>query len=117
MKTPWPEPFHAWISALEQHLRGEACALDLPVHIRATAFQMKVWRYLQSIPRGEVRSYSEVAAAIGQPKAVRAVATACASNRVALVIPCHRVIRASGELGGYRWGLSRKRGLLELERA
>jgi AraC family transcriptional regulator, regulatory protein of adaptative response / methylated-DNA-[protein]-cysteine methyltransferase len=117
MARPWPEPFHAWISALERHLSGSPAALSLPLDIRATAFQMKVWRYLQSIPRGEVRSYSEVAAAIGQPKAVRAVATACASNRVALVIPCHRVIRASGELGGYRWGLDRKRELLELEKA
>jgi AraC family transcriptional regulator of adaptative response/methylated-DNA-[protein]-cysteine methyltransferase len=115
MATPWPEPFHAWIAALEQHLSGNQRALDLPLDIRATAFQMKVWRYLQSIPQGEVRSYSEVAAAIGQPTATRAVATACANNRVALVIPCHRVIRASGELGGYRWGLNRKQKLLELE--
>ena len=117
MVTPWPKPFRAWISALEQHLSGSPAALDLPLDIRATAFQMKVWRYLQSIPRGEVRSYSEVAAAIGQPKAVRAVASACANNRIALVIPCHRVIRASGELGGYRWGLDRKRELLRREKA
>jgi AraC family transcriptional regulator of adaptative response/methylated-DNA-[protein]-cysteine methyltransferase len=116
MATPWPKPFRAWIAALEQHLAGSPAALDLPLDIRATAFQMKVWRYLQSIPSGEVRSYSEVAAAIGQPKAARAVATACANNCVALVIPCHRVIRASGEMGGYRWGLARKRDLLELER-
>jgi AraC family transcriptional regulator of adaptative response/methylated-DNA-[protein]-cysteine methyltransferase len=117
MATPWPEPFHAWIAALEQHLAGSPAALDLPLDIRATAFQMKVWRYLQSIPSGEVRSYSEVAKAIGQPKAARAVATACASNQVALVIPCHRVIRASGEMGGYRWGLARKRDLLEREKS
>jgi AraC family transcriptional regulator of adaptative response/methylated-DNA-[protein]-cysteine methyltransferase len=115
MPTPWPEPFHAWITALEEHLEGSR-SLDLPLDIRATAFQMKVWRYLQSIPRGEVRSYSQVAAAIGQPKAARAVATACAKNRVALVIPCHRVIRGSGDLGGYRWGLERKRRLLDQER-
>jgi AraC family transcriptional regulator, regulatory protein of adaptative response / methylated-DNA-[protein]-cysteine methyltransferase len=116
MPTPWPQPFHAWISALEQHLNASQ-PLDLPLDIRATAFQMKVWRYLQSIPRGEVRSYGEVAAAIGQPTAARAVAGACAKNRVALVIPCHRVIRGSGELGGYRWGLARKRALLDREKA
>lgn len=115
MPTPWPPPFHAWISALEGHLEGSR-HLDLPLDIRATAFQMKVWRYLQSIPRGEVRSYREVAAAIGQPTAARAVASACAKNRVALVIPCHRVIRGSGELGGYRWGLARKRELLDREK-
>ena len=77
---------------------------------------MRVWNYLQSIPYGSVQSYGEVAAAIGQPKAVRAVAHACASNTVALAIPCHRVIRGTGELGGYRWGLERKRALLDLER-
>ncbi len=114
MPTPWPQPFEAWISKLEEHLEGNR-ASDLPLDIQATAFQMKVWRYLQSIPSGEVRSYGEVAAAIGQPNAARAVATACAKNRVALVIPCHRVIRGSGELGGYRWGLARKRELLERE--
>jgi AraC family transcriptional regulator, regulatory protein of adaptative response / methylated-DNA-[protein]-cysteine methyltransferase len=114
MPPPWRQPFQAWISALEQHLNGSQL-LDLPLDVRATAFQMKVWRYLQSIPRGEVRSYGEVAAAIGKPKAARAVASACAKNRVALVIPCHRVIRGSGELGGYKWGLARKRELLDRE--
>ena len=78
---------------------------------------MKVWRYLQSIPYGEVRSYGEVAQAIGQPSAARAVAGACARNRVALLVPCHRVIRGTGELGGYRWGLERKRLLIDLERS
>jgi AraC family transcriptional regulator of adaptative response/methylated-DNA-[protein]-cysteine methyltransferase len=91
--------------------------LSLPVDVRATAFQLKVWNYLSSIPYGEVRSYSEVAAALGSPKAVRAVASACASNKVALLVPCHRVLRNNGELGGYRWGLGRKRALLDLERA
>jgi AraC family transcriptional regulator of adaptative response/methylated-DNA-[protein]-cysteine methyltransferase len=76
---------------------------------------MRVWNYLQSIPSGEVRSYREVAAAIGQPTATRAVAGACAANPVALAIPCHRVIRGSGEMGGYRWGVLRKRKLLRLE--
>jgi AraC family transcriptional regulator of adaptative response/methylated-DNA-[protein]-cysteine methyltransferase len=78
---------------------------------------MKVWRYLQSIPYGEVRSYAEVAQGIGQPGAARAVARACAANTVAVAIPCHRVIRGSGDLGGYRWGVSRKRTLIDRERS
>jgi AraC family transcriptional regulator of adaptative response/methylated-DNA-[protein]-cysteine methyltransferase len=77
---------------------------------------MRVWNYLQTIPAGEVQSYGEVASGIGQPAAVRAVARACASNTIAIVIPCHRVIRGTGELGGYRWGLARKRALIDLER-
>ena len=84
--------------------------------VRATAFQLRVWQYLQNIPYGEVRSYTEVAAGLGQPSAVRAVASACARNQVALLIPCHRVLRNNGDLGGYRWGLDRKRTLLDLER-
>jgi AraC family transcriptional regulator, regulatory protein of adaptative response / methylated-DNA-[protein]-cysteine methyltransferase len=108
--------FRQWIEALNGYLAGEPPRLDLPLDVQATAFQMRVWNYLQSIPRGEVRSYHEVAAAIGRPSAARAVAGACAANRVALLIPCHRVIRGSGELGGYRWGAERKRKLLELER-
>ena len=89
--------------------------MDVPLDVKASAFQMKVWRYLQSIPPGEVQSYSEVAAAIGSPKAVRAVGSACAANRVAIAIPCHRILRSNGDLGGYRWGLQRKKALLELE--
>jgi AraC family transcriptional regulator of adaptative response/methylated-DNA-[protein]-cysteine methyltransferase len=117
MKTPYPAQFDAWMKALSAHLQGVEHHLDLPVDVRATAFQLKVWRYLQSIPYGEVQSYVEVATAIGRPKATRAVARACASNQVAVVIPCHRVIRRSGELGGYRWGVERKRALLDRERA
>lgn len=117
MKTPHSAEFEKWTEALTRHLSGAQPHLDLPVDIRATAFQMRVWRYLQSIPYGEVQSYSEVAAGIGQPTAVRAVARACASNKVALVIPCHRVIRGTGELGGYRWGLDRKRVLIDQERS
>jgi len=113
---PFPEPLRAWIHALEDHLKGCHPALDLPLDIRATAFQMLVWRYLQSIPRGEVRSYRQVAEAIGRPSAARAVAGACARNRLALLIPCHRVIRGTGEPGGYRWGAARKQALLKLER-
>jgi AraC family transcriptional regulator of adaptative response/methylated-DNA-[protein]-cysteine methyltransferase len=117
MLAPYSPDFQRWVDALAKHLSGGQPHLDLPVDIRATAFQMRVWRYLQSIPYGEVQSYSEVAAGIGHAKAVRAVARACASNLVALVIPCHRVIRGNGELGGYRWGLDRKRSLIDRERA
>lgn len=109
--------FADWIRALSQYLKGSASALDLPLDVRGTAFQMKVWSYLQRIPYGEVQSYSEVAAGIGRPQAVRAVGSACARNEVALVIPCHRVIRGDGGLGGYRWGLHRKRALIDRERA
>jgi AraC family transcriptional regulator of adaptative response/methylated-DNA-[protein]-cysteine methyltransferase len=117
LAEPLPEPLAGWMAALSRYLAGEEPRLALPVAVRASAFQLKVWSYLQSIPSGEVRSYSEVAAAIGQPTAVRAVARACATNPAALVIPCHRVIRAGGDLGGYRWGLPRKRQLLAAERA
>jgi AraC family transcriptional regulator of adaptative response/methylated-DNA-[protein]-cysteine methyltransferase len=116
MSEPASAEFRSRMEALRNYLAGAQPSLDLPVDVRATAFQMRVWNYLQSIPCGEVRSYGEVAAAIGQPTAARAVAGACAANRVALAIPCHRVIRGSGDLGGYRWGAGRKRDLLELER-
>jgi AraC family transcriptional regulator, regulatory protein of adaptative response / methylated-DNA-[protein]-cysteine methyltransferase len=109
--------FESWIAALNRHLRGIEPRLDLPLDVRGTAFQLIVWRYLQKVPYGEVRSYSEVAAAIGKPSAARAVAQACATNSVALLIPCHRVVRGTGELGGYRWGVQRKRVLLDTERA
>ena len=109
--------FESWMAALNRHLRGLEPRLDLPLDVRGTAFQLIVWRYLQKLPYGEVRSYSEVAEAIGKPSAARAVARACASNSVALLIPCHRVVRGTGELGGYRWGVQRKRVLLDTERA
>ena len=117
VRKPWPEPLREWVRAIEQYLEGAQPKLDLPLDIRATAFQTRVWRYLQSIPYGETTSYANVAEKIGQPTAARAVAAACATNRVALVIPCHRVIRGTGELGGYKWGLERKRALLEGEQA
>jgi len=104
------------LAAILAHLDGAVPRLDLPVDVAATAFQWRVWRTLQQIPYGETRSYAQVAEALGQPKAVRAVARACASNRVALLVPCHRVVRADGSLGGYRWGASRKRRLLEKEK-
>ena len=108
--------FAEWMRALSRYLAGSTTRLDLPLDVRGTAFQMKVWSYLQRIPYGELQSYSEVAKAIGHPAAVRAVGSACARNEVALVIPCHRVIRGDGGLGGYRWGLHRKRALIDRER-
>jgi O-6-methylguanine DNA methyltransferase len=87
----------------------------LPTDVQATVFQTRVWNALKSIPYGETRSYAEVAQAIQQPTAVRAVARACATNPIALVVPCHRVIAANGDLSGYRWGIERKRKLLEIE--
>lgn len=104
-----------WIQPLRAYLRGENVRLDLPLDIRATAFQWRVWKYLQQIPYGETRSYSEVARGIGAPNSVRAVAHACASNRAAVAIPCHRVTPARGGLGGYKWGAHRKKRLLALE--
>ena len=89
----------------------------LPLDLRGTAFQLRVWQALRAIPRGQTRSYSQLARELGNPNATRAVARACATNRVALVVPCHRVIGASGSLTGYRWGVERKRQLLEAERA
>jgi len=105
-----------WMKRISEYLAGEERNLELPLDVHATAFQMKVWEYLQRIPYGSVESYSAVASGMGQPKATRAVAGACAANRVALVIPCHRVIRANGDLGGYRWGVKRKAAFLKEER-
>ncbi len=105
-----------YVESLLSSLRGERITLDLPLDVRATAFQKKVWDALREIPPGETRSYSDVARTIGDPKAVRAVATACAHNPVALAVPCHRVVRSDGELAGYRWGIDRKKKLLERER-
>jgi AraC family transcriptional regulator, regulatory protein of adaptative response / methylated-DNA-[protein]-cysteine methyltransferase len=104
------------VRALLRHLDGGEASLDLPLDVRATAFQARVWEELRRIPYGETRSYAEVAGRLGQPKAVRAVARACATNPVALVTPCHRVVRGDGSLSGYRWGVGRKRALLTRER-
>ena len=104
-----------WAENVVQHLEGRHPQLNLPLDIRATAFQMRVWRELRAIPYGSTRSYGEIATAIGQPSATRAVARACATNPVAVVIPCHRVVRGDRSLGGYRWGIDRKRKLLEQE--
>jgi AraC family transcriptional regulator of adaptative response/methylated-DNA-[protein]-cysteine methyltransferase len=104
-----------FLDALKDHLSGQQ--VKLPVDIRGTDFQLRVWMALRDIPLGETRSYSEVAQMIGEPKAVRAVANACASNPVPLILPCHRVIRKDGSLGGYGLGIGRKKTLLQTERA
>jgi AraC family transcriptional regulator of adaptative response/methylated-DNA-[protein]-cysteine methyltransferase len=103
------------IAQVVSQMTEHPAAIDLALDIRATAFQTRVWQALREIPRGETRSYGEVAEALGNPKAVRAVARACASNPVAVVIPCHRVVGSNGKLTGYRWGLERKKKLLEQE--
>jgi AraC family transcriptional regulator, regulatory protein of adaptative response / methylated-DNA-[protein]-cysteine methyltransferase len=104
-----------WTDTLLRRLQGKRLNTALPLDIQATAFQRRVWEYLQSIPYGSTRSYSQVAQDIGEPKATRAVARACATNPVALAIPCHRVVRENGDMGGYRWGVERKQALLHLE--
>lgn len=106
-----------WVEKITAAVDGEGVRLDVPIDVQASAFQWKVWRELQKIPLGETRSYGQIANAIGSAKAVRAVASACANNRVAIVVPCHRAVRLDGALGGYRWGLERKRKLLANERA
>ena len=111
-----PGALAAWTAEIVAHLRGRQPRLDLPIDVKATAFQWQVWTALASIPYGATRTYKEVAAAIGRPAAMRAVARACASNPVALAIPCHRVVPAGGGTGGYRWGASRKSALLAAER-
>jgi AraC family transcriptional regulator, regulatory protein of adaptative response / methylated-DNA-[protein]-cysteine methyltransferase len=103
------------VAAVVRHLQGNSQTLQLPIDVSATAFQWRVWKALQQIPYGSTRSYASIAAEIGRPNAVRAVARACASNRVALLIPCHRAVRKTGALGGYRWGVSRKAELIERE--
>jgi AraC family transcriptional regulator, regulatory protein of adaptative response / methylated-DNA-[protein]-cysteine methyltransferase len=105
------------VEQILRYLDGRLEHLDLPLDVRATAFQRRVWEALRKIPYGATRSYSEVARSMGRPQASRAVARACATNPAALLIPCHRVVRADGDLGGYRWGLGRKQALLERERA
>jgi AraC family transcriptional regulator of adaptative response/methylated-DNA-[protein]-cysteine methyltransferase len=105
-----------WVRAIVEHLEGKLPRLDLPVDARATAFQWRVWEELRAIPYGETRSYQEVARLVGRPRAARAVGRACATNPVAIVIPCHRVVRNDGSLGGYAWGLDVKRALLDRER-
>jgi AraC family transcriptional regulator, regulatory protein of adaptative response / methylated-DNA-[protein]-cysteine methyltransferase len=105
-----------WVRAIVAHLDKTNSPLDLPTDVAGTAFQRRVWQALREIPLGATRTYSDVARAIGQPSAIRAVGHACATNPTSIVVPCHRVIRTDGTLGGYRWGLQRKKSLLEKER-
>jgi AraC family transcriptional regulator of adaptative response/methylated-DNA-[protein]-cysteine methyltransferase len=106
-----------WVREIVERIEGKPAQVDLPLDLQATAFQRRVWQELQRIPRGTTRTYSQVARALGRPKAVRAVARACATNPVSIVVPCHRVVRQDGNLAGYRWGLTRKEQLLATERA
>ena len=105
------------VQKILRHLTNNEPHLDLPLDIRSTAFQRQVWEKLRAIPYGQTVSYGDVAKSLGKPGAVRAVGRACATNPVALVIPCHRVVREDQSLGGYRWGLDRKQRLLDLEKA
>jgi AraC family transcriptional regulator of adaptative response/methylated-DNA-[protein]-cysteine methyltransferase len=107
--------FAAWVAQVVAHIEAPTQGLTLPLDIQGTAFQRRVWEALQAIPSGETATYAEVAARIGQPTAARAVAQACAANRLAVAIPCHRVVRGDGAAGGYRWGVARKHTLLERE--
>jgi AraC family transcriptional regulator of adaptative response/methylated-DNA-[protein]-cysteine methyltransferase len=106
-----------WADALAAYVAGNSKMPTPPMDIRGTPFQFSVWEQLRAIPAGETRSYSEIAQRIGRPRAIRAVGTANGANPVSILIPCHRAIRSSGHLGGYRWGLDRKRKLLEMERS
>ena len=106
----------AWLADVLRHVEGAAPRLELPLDLRATTFRLRVWEELRRIPYGATRSYKQIAEAIGRPTASRAVASACAANPVALVTPCHRVVRGDGDPGGYRWGTHRKRALLEQEK-
>lgn len=111
-----PNGFERWVKEVLQRIEGRPPHIELPLDLQATAFQRRVWKELQRIPRGRTRTYAQVARLLGQPKAVRAVARACATNPVSVVLPCHRVVRQDGALAGYRWGLSRKERLLASER-
>jgi len=112
-----PGSLGEWVSEVLAHLSGHKPHLDLPTDVQATAFQRRVWEELRRIPYGTTRTYTQVARAIGNPAAVRAVARACATNPVSVVVPCHRVVREDGNLAGYRWGIGRKQALLEHESA
>lgn len=105
-----------WTRAVVETVE-HATTTDIPIDIRGTAFQERVWRTLRGIPPGETRSYSEIARSLGSPSAIRAVAGACAANSLAVVVPCHRVLRSNGDLAGYRWGIERKRELLRREKS
>ncbi len=115
----WPgdSQLNAWAERIVRFITAPGEQPDLPLDIRGTAFQARVWRALLKVPPGKTSTYTEIAAALGQPKAVRAVAAACAANKLALLVPCHRIVRKDGDLAGYRWGIERKRKLLASESA
>ena len=115
--APASNGFERWVKEVLLRIEGRPPHIELPLDLQATAFQRRVWKELQRIPRGRTRTYSQIARSLGQPKAVRAVARACATNPVSIVVPCHRVIREDGALAGYRWGVSRKEQLLASERS
>lgn len=115
--APAPHAYRRWVREIVERIEGKQPRLELPLDLQATAFQRQVWQELQRIPRGRTRTYSQVARLLGRPNAVRAVARACATNPVSIVVPCHRVIREDGTLAGYRWGLSRKEQLLKKEQS
>ena len=106
-----------WIDALNAYIQNKQPRPEIPLELRGTAFQIKVWEFLVSLDDGDVISYSELAQGIDQPRAVRAAASACGANRIAVLVPCHRILRGDGGLGGYRWGIERKRALIDRERA
>ena len=112
-----PEGNDNWLQEIVSRVEGHVPSLELPLDLQATAFQRRVWQELQKIPRGTTRTYTQIAKSLGKPRSVRAVARACATNPVSIVVPCHRVIRKDGALAGYRWGLSRKEKLLDREAA
>jgi len=111
------EGLRPWVEEVVRRVEGEHAGAKLPLDLQGTAFQLRVWQALREIPMGVTRTYAEIAAALGRPSAARAVASACAANRAAILVPCHRVVRADGASGGYRWGEERKRRLIEAERA
>ncbi len=113
---PDPERLAPWVDGLLRYLRGEAPEPSVPLDVAGSPFQRRVWTAIRAIPYAATRSYAELAQAIGRPRAARAVAAACARNPVPLAVPCHRVIASGGRLGGYRYGVSRKRALLARER-
>lgn len=113
--TTYHPHLETWMEALVRHLDTGVDLPAIPVDIRGSEFEVLVWNSLRAIPEGQVVAYRELAATMGRPDAVRAVASACGRNRIAVLIPCHRVVRSDGQLGGYRWGLSRKRALLDSE--
>ncbi|MDP9340285.1 MAG: methylated-DNA--[protein]-cysteine S-methyltransferase, partial [Acidobacteriota bacterium] len=115
--APAKESYQRWVVEIVRQIEGKPASEQLPLDVQGTAFQRRVWQELQRIPRGATRTYTQVAQSLGQPTAARAVARACATNPVSIVVPCHRVIRGDGNLAGYRWGLSRKEQLLAAERA